>query len=274
MEDVSIQGYGITDRGLIRSTNEDYYAVQDNLFLVADGMGGHNAGEIASKLTIETILMNMKDFFESNSIDNESEEEYKNLIISTIKKANNKIIQTAIKEPSYQGMGTTLILALFQKPNLIHIANVGDSRAYLFRENKLNMISEDHSLANIMIDGFNLKNEDVKSNFYQKYLTRAVGINSKIKPYYILIPMIPGDKILLCSDGLWNMIGEKEIMTILKKNITDKLKCKKLIRKANELGGLDNITAIIISVTEKIHHDKTGEKTFVFKSRKYLERNY
>jgi len=143
-------------------------------------------------------------------------------------------------------MGTTLVLALFQKPNIMHIANIGDSRAYLFRKNKLKMISEDHSLAKVLSENLNLNNKG-KITRYKNYLTRAIGIDLKIEPYYQQINVISKDKILLCSDGLWNMISEKDIINVLKKNIPDKLKCTDLIKKANNEGGFDNITAIIIS---------------------------
>ncbi|MCJ7572083.1 MAG: Stp1/IreP family PP2C-type Ser/Thr phosphatase [Candidatus Thermoplasmatota archaeon] len=247
MKNISIQGYGITDKGLIRPTNEDYYALDKNLFLIADGMGGHRAGEIASRITVESILMNKKDFFKSNSIGNEPRVNYMTQIIRMISNANMKVIQEAKREPRYIGMGTTIVMALFQKPNTMHIANVGDSRAYLFRKKQLRIISEDHSLAKVMMYDFDLNQEEIQHNRYQNYLTRAIGINSKIEPYYTSISLIPGDKILLCSDGLWNMITDKEIINVLQKNKSDELLCKELIEKANESGGIDNITTLLIS---------------------------
>jgi protein phosphatase len=211
--------------------------------MVADGMGGHNAGEIASKLTIDSILMNIKN--------KKYTKDYQNLILKLINNANREVIQKAKKKPNYKGMGTTLVLALFQKPNILHIANVGDSRAYLFRKNKLSMISEDHTLSKIISDNLNLNIQNQKSNHYRNYLTRAVGINLKIEPYYKLITLISEDKILLCSDGLWNSTSEKNIINILQKNKSDQLKCKEFIKKANNEGGFDNITVIIISISKQ-----------------------
>jgi protein phosphatase len=215
--------------------------------MVADGMGGHNAGEIASKLTINSIIDDTKYSFTSKRKNKESEIDYQKLILKIINNANKKVIQKAIKNPIYKGMGTTLVLAFFQKPNIMHIANVGDSRAYLFRKNELSMISEDHSLANVLSDKLNLNNQ--KSAHYKNYLTRAIGIDTKIKPYYEFITILPEDKILLCSDGLWNMISEIDIINILKKNISDQMKCKEFIKIANKKGGFDNITTIIVSIS-------------------------
>jgi protein phosphatase len=247
MKDLIVQGYGISDKGLLRSTNEDCYSIQDYIFMVADGMGGHNAGEIASKLTIESILKDSQYIFTSKRKNQEFILDYKKLILKIINNANKKVIQKAKKNTIYKGMGTTLVLALFQKPNIMHIANIGDSRAYLFRKNKLIMISEDHSLAKVLSDNLNLKNNQ-KNNRYKNYLTRAIGIYSKISPYYQQINVISEDKILLCSDGLWNMVTETDIINILNKKISDQLKCKEFIKKANNKGGFDNITAVIISV--------------------------
>ena len=247
MKDLIVQGCGLSDIGLLRSTNEDYYFIQDNIFLVADGMGGHNAGEIASKLTINSILEDTKNSFTSKIKNKENATDYQKQILKIINNANKKVIQKAEKNPIYKGMGTTLVLALFQKPNIMHIANIGDSRAYLFSRNKLSMISEDHSLAKELSDNLNLSNNE-KSTRYKNYLTRAIGIELKIEPYYQQINVISKDKILLCSDGLWNMISEKDIINVLKKNISDQFKCKEFIKKANKKGGFDNITAVIISV--------------------------
>jgi len=248
MKDLTVQGYGISDRGLLRQTNEDYYSIKDDIFMVADGMGGHNAGDIASKLTINSILEDTKYALSSMNTIKEPAMEIQKLLFKIIKNANKKVIQKGKNNPMFKGMGTTLVLAYFQKPNIMHIANIGDSRAYLFRKNKLIMISEDHSLAKMLSDNLNINYKNHKDNRYKNYLTQAIGIDLKIKPYYQQINLISEDKILLCSDGLWNLISEKDIINILNKNKSDKLKCKDMIKKANNKGGFDNITAIIISV--------------------------
>lgn len=250
MDHVTLHGYGCTDIGQNRSFNEDYYDMNTFLFVIADGMGGHNAGEIASKLAVESIMNFINCIDDSEFNKNSDEIQVQQIIHDAIVKTNETVFKKSLQKIEFKGMGTTLVLALFQKPNTIHIANVGDSRAYLFRNGKLKMLTEDHSITATMLrDGIITKFE-AKKHPYCHHLTRSIGTSNNIKAFTSFFNIIPGDIILLCSDGLWDVLSDKEITGLLQKHTSPKKICEDLIARANELNSSDNISSIVIMVSK------------------------
>lgn len=251
MGDLVLQSYGCTDIGHQRSLNEDYIEIKDSLFVLADGMGGHNAGEIASRLAVETII----DFFDSikrkKSFKSVNNAKIQEIIHDSIIKTNETVYQESVNNRRLEGMGTTIVLAFFQKPETMHIANVGDSRAYLLRDDTLNLLTEDHSVtASLLRDG-TISKVEAKTHPYRHHLTRSIGTSNKIKPFTTFFNVSIGDKLLLCSDGLWNVLSDKDIIALLQKNVTSKKICNLLTKRANELQSKDNVSSIVIGITEQ-----------------------
>lgn len=247
---VTLHRYGCTDIGHNRSLNEDFYGMNNFLFVLADGMGGHNAGEIASKIAVNQTLNFIKGSDISKVHSPSDVNQVQRIILTAIKKTNGLIFKKALQIPAYHGMGTTLVVAMFQKPNTMHIANVGDSRAYLFRNNSLDVLTEDHSVTADMVRDGNISQSDAKEHPYRHYLTRSIGNTSTVEPFFRSVPVLPNDIFLLCSDGLWDILPEEEIVCILRTYSSPRIMCKKLISQAHELQSNDNITCIVITVSK------------------------
>lgn len=248
---LQIEAYGCSEIGNARFKNEDYFGISDNVFIVADGMGGHKAGEVASKLTVETIIDFFNNFY-NNEFNKKKENkiDYQRVIDKALKKTNQDIKHKSQVNFNYNNMATTIVFSLFQKPDIMHIANVGDSRAYLFRKGELKIITEDHSLTGEMFRQGYITEDEIKNHPYRNQLTRAIGINGKIEEYYTSLELFTGDKIILCSDGFWNVISEKEIKNILLNDESSQKNCNDLIKLAKNYKGSDDITAIVINVKD------------------------
>jgi protein phosphatase len=238
-EDLFVKVYGLSDKGLVRSKNEDYYFYNDNIFIVADGVGGHNAGDLASKLTVEVLMDHFNDKeYQINDLSNE--------MLNAINEANNSVFEKSKEKKEYRKMGSTLVLALWSEPDNLFVANVGDARAYIFRKNNLELISKDHSVVRNMINKGEITVENARKHPYRNMITQAIGLEPEIKPYSTKKRIKDGDIILLCSDGLWDMLTDEEIKKYLSKNLEPKELCKKLINAANNAGGVDNITVLVL----------------------------
>lgn len=234
----------ITDVGLIRENNQDsYFASSEKdfpLFIVADGMGGHKAGEVASQLAVETIREKLESVIE----DLTDEEAIKYNINKAILAANEKIYKTSLENPDCKGMGTTLTLAYIYDSKII-LAHVGDSRAYIIRD-KMEQITEDHSLVNELIKNGSITPEEALKHPQKNMITRALGTSSSIIVDFYVVDYVTNDIMLICSDGLSNMISEKEMFMIIKNEEDLNLATKRLVLRAKDNGGKDNITAILI----------------------------
>ena len=240
---------GLTDIGLKREINEDYISLPNEnegikLFILADGMGGANAGEKASCLATKVV----RDYVRAHFIEIERNKEgLENLIRNAIKTANKEVIKMGNSAPEYSGMGTTLIVVLIYRGR-IHIGHVGDSRVYRLRQNVFRQITKDHSYVQELVKQGEISQDEAKVHPQKNMLMRAIGVEDEVKPDIITKGFVKGDIILICSDGLTNMVDDKYIYEIIMKNIYDiNVACKKLIEKANRNGGLDNVSAIIIS---------------------------
>lgn len=234
---------GLSDLGLVRKNNEDFFLIDKdiNLFLVADGMGGYQKGEVASQLTCETMGFYLKNLFAPEKADF-NEENLKNAVLE----ANLKIREKITESKDLEKMGTTLVGILI-KPDRLIIANVGDSRAYRFRNNKLEQISIDHSLVQES-KAAGLKRE-LPSQF-KNIVTRALGMKDSVLPDIYTIPYLKNDKYILCSDGLHGLVADNKMKDILSGSNNLIEKAQALIDAAKKAGGKDNITCVIIEMLE------------------------
>lgn len=235
----------LTDIGCVRSKNQDSFFLSNEcdfpLFIMADGMGGHNGGEIASSDAIRII----KGFFLENKEKLTNKKNIRNIIAESIQKANINIYKKSLEIPEYNGMGTTISLCYIFK-NHIFIGHVGDSRIYKIENNNILQITEDHSLVNELIKKGEITKEEAKNHPQKNMITRAVGTSFDIEVDILEIKYKKDDKVLLCTDGLFNMVYEDQILEIIRDNTSIKESGEKLVQRAKENGGLDNISIIII----------------------------
>ena len=244
-----LETYSATDIGRKRQLNQDYVfssakplGNMPNLFIVADGMGGHNAGDYASKCTTETVVSEIQNSFEKNPTI---------IIKKAIKTANAKIRKEASEHENLFGMGTTLVTATIIGKYL-QVSNIGDSRLYLLNKDGLRQITEDHSLVEEMIRLGGLSREDARLHPDKNIITRAIGAKDEVEADFFTEELETGDIVLMCSDGLTNMLEDKEIEAILLNPEKEELiqKGDALIKSANENGGKDNIAVVLVRLVE------------------------
>ncbi len=254
---------GLSDVGLQREHNEDSFVVlkEYDLFVVADGMGGHRAGDVASKLATETI----SEFFKSTANEdvtwpfhfdtNLSEEE--NRLLTGIRVANRQIFERSTRSREYHGMGTTVVGAMFSpSKKRMYIGHVGDSRCYRVREGKIEQLTRDHSLINDYLLAMPDLTDEQRSELPKNVITRALGMQDQVVVDLQHDDPQPGDIYILCSDGLSGMIEDSEIQNIIQKSANIGDACRELIAKANEHGGEDNITAVVIKIEDLTESEK------------------
>ena len=244
-----------TDAGMVRSHNEDSVAYDSGLGLVAlaDGMGGYNAGEIASEIAVSVVKREVAQYFQSGGSllerDAQSGEERSvSLMLGSITKANDSIYNAAVGQPQYAGMGTTIVSALFYN-NRVVVGHVGDSRMYRFREDELTQVTRDHSFLQEQIDSGVISAEEARFSRNKNLVTRAVGIDEKVEPEVHIYDVQVGDIYLLCSDGLNDMVEDEDIESILhamQGNLP--LAVEQLVQIANDQGGRDNISVILVKI--------------------------
>ncbi len=236
---------GLTDVGRSRKQNEDHWAADTprGVFVVSDGMGGRVAGELASKIVVDVLpdfllkhLERFRDLEGANA---------KQAVMQSIIELSELIHRESSKRPDFFGMGATVVLAVIRATQAL-IAHVGDSRAYLFREKMLQSITKDHSIIQIMIDMGQLTPENAATHPARSQITQFVGMESQVFPDVKYLELRPGDRILLCSDGLTGMVDDAGISEILSTHSDPEAACQMLIAAANNAGGKDNITAIVI----------------------------
>lgn len=232
-----------TDMGRLRNSNQDSVFCDENavgrfpnLFLVADGMGGHKAGDLASRLCIEEVVSQIQSSTARTPV---------SAFEQAIDAANQKVFQCANEDYELAGMGTTVVGATVEG-NTAYIVNIGDSRLYRMHD-WLEQITVDHSLVEEMVQSGEIQKEEMRTHPNKNIITRALGTDSTVRPDYFEIKVEEGDVLLLCSDGLTNMVEDREIETILKTHREDiKLAGENLIQQANEAGGKDNISVILV----------------------------
>jgi protein phosphatase len=242
MRIIILKAYAKTDIGAKRQTNQDYIFCSmqpvgslPNLFIVADGMGGHKAGDLASRYTVEEFLRSVRESGAENPI---------SIIEDAVRTANLALIDKSKESIDYEGMGTTLVVATFIDRSL-YIANVGDSRLYIIN-NEIQQITRDHSLVEEMISLGEIDRKNARTHEKKNIITRAIGVDTEVVADFFEVEYSKGDIILMCSDGLSNMIEDSDIKAIVNDGndlleITDTL-----IDVANNNGGKDNISVVLI----------------------------
>ncbi len=239
-----MKSFSKTDIGNKRSMNQDCLYCSENpvgsfqnLFIVADGMGGHRAGDHASRLCIDSMV---------SSIERSENKTPVTLFEEAVAYANQTVYQEAQEKQEYEGMGTTMVAGTLQG-NTLYVANIGDSRLYLLRE-ELTQITRDHSLVEEMVEIGNITEREARVHPQKNIITRALGIDENVQADFFEIQVQDSDIILLCSDGLTNMVEDEEIEYIIRHSNTLEEAGNALIKKANENGGNDNITAVLVEV--------------------------
>ena len=231
-----------TDVGRARDRNEDSFFAGTVVFAVADGLGGHNAGDVASKLAIEPIKAL------DHRVDGMASDRLAEALADSVLAANRAVYQRAQGDAKVRGMGTTLTAVAFSD-GTAHIAHVGDSRCYLLRGEAMNQLSADHTLVARMVQEGKLTPEQAEVHPQRSILTRALGAEPEVDVDSLDVALLPGDRILLCSDGLSSVIGEERIREILTSNDDLDAASAALVAEANAHGGPDNITVVLIEVT-------------------------
>jgi protein phosphatase len=254
---MQFESFGITDKGIVRDHNEDSLLANDTdgLFLVADGMGGLSKGDIASKIAVETI----EHFIQDSRLEDitwpiKPLQEYsleENRLLAAISLANWNIFNEALKDPVNRGMGTTLVGFLVDGDQLV-IANIGDSRMYLIKENRIQQITDDHSLVMEEVRKGTMTLEEARVHPHKHVINRALGISETTQADISTMTLESTDLYLICSDGLTNMLTDEELFSLARANAENGLKttAEKLIEAAKRNGGKDNITVVLVSFHE------------------------
>ena len=237
-----LEAFGLSDPGCVRSNNEDYYLLAPalGLYLVADGMGGAQAGEHASQLAAETV----------------GEFVYKagahepGMLARAFEEANRRVLEAANLDATLAGMGTTLV-AVLQANGDAYVTSVGDSRAYLYKDGQLAVVTEDQTWVNEVGRRLGIEEAQLKSHPMRHVLTMAIGVSESLRTHSYVFPLQPGVLVLLCSDGLHGVISDELIAGVLADEGTLEDKAKKLIELARGAGGPDNITTVLLRVTDK-----------------------
>lgn len=240
-----MRAFAKTDVGKAREMNQDYYYIsnpedQAQIFILADGMGGYNGGEIASKLATTSALSYIQSNFENVP---KEREDILNLIKSAMEYANMVVYEKSKEDKELENMGTTLEICIIYG-NKMYIGHVGDSRIYRIRKEFIRKITHDHSYVQKLVKDGTITQEEAENHPKKNMLMKAIGCTAFVEPDVTVKGFIKDDIVLICSDGLTNMVEEQEIYNIVTKEGT--LAAEKLIQKANDNGGYDNITAIVI----------------------------
>jgi protein phosphatase len=247
---MKVTGHGLSDVGKKRTRNEDCFFVSDKLqlYVVADGMGGHSGGEYASRLavsTMEEVISSMNTDPEATVISgvNSEDTEYGDRLRYAIEVASQKIFDQALYDPELKGMGTT-ITAMIVDNGHAYVTNVGDSRVYLLRDGKIKQITTDHSLVSEQMRAGLISSGDARKHKLKNIITRSVGYQEEVDIDLTSFELKPYDRVILCSDGLTNMVDDEIInQSVMGHDV--KASCQELVRIANENGGDDNISVVI-----------------------------
>jgi len=251
---VKLVAGGKTDRGLKRTHNEDSLSVCPdlNVFIVADGMGGHNAGEVASRAAIRSVL----EFLRQCESDSESTwpfgvesglSEFENKLLTAIRLANRDVCNLSLERREYAGMGTTIVAALFDpEDHRVALAHVGDSRCYLVRDGELRQLTLDHSWVSEQVQKKILTEEEARNHRWKNVITRALGNKLDVEIDVQVAEVRNGDVFLLCSDGLSSMVEDDALLEIVENHEDLDEGCERLVQSANDQGGQDNISVVLV----------------------------
>jgi protein phosphatase len=264
---LTLDAHGATDAGRRRPSNEDAVLIREDLalYLVADGAGGHAAGEIASRLALRSI----ENFFGATIRATHARPEFDRFGISrdarrlssAVLKANRDVREVAESSPTHKGMGTTIVAASFSPTSgLLHVAHVGDSRCYRLRGEHLELLTQDHSIATDIVERRPDLEDEVLDRLPKNVVTRALGMNAELRISLRSFTVVAGDKYLLCSDGLHGMLSAEELAETLGRHEPPEATVRRLIAIANTAGGPDNIAALVIDCQGGHEHARPADE--------------
>ncbi len=248
---MKIFAFVLSDKGLARTHNEDsFFADKDlGLFVVADGMGGHSAGDVASRMAVEVLsgyirksCSGIEPLIGSSGLGRSAAS---NRLVSGIRLANQVVCDAAKNYPSWKGMGTTIVAALVDG-NRVSIAHAGDSRAYLVRSGTISQLTDDHSVVAERVRKGLMSKEEAEGSGIRNLITRALGNDEALEVDVTEIHIVDGDRLLLCSDGLSTMVADEEVLKIMANDDAPESACTRLVDAANNNGGTDNITVVAV----------------------------
>ena len=242
-----MQAWGLTDPGMIRKQNQDFYSMiklgrDQFLAIVCDGMGGAKSGNIASKMAADVFIEEVR----RNARGNLRPERIDTMLQDALELANKAVYEQSQLDEEYRGMGTTLVAAFFQKDQ-VTVLNVGDSRAYLCTDNGITGVTTDHSLVEMMVQRGELTREQAKFHPGKNLITRAVGTEQQVECDLFHLTMSKGSSLLLCSDGLSNVMSDQEILFEVVHGVHKKDCCQRLLHIANYRGAPDNVTVVLVA---------------------------
>lgn len=243
-----MRAWGMTEPGMIRTQNQDAYSIvklnrEQLLVIVCDGMGGARSGNIASSMAVEVFVGEVQ----RTARNNMKPEKVDAMLCSALELANKAVYEQSQISEEYKGMGTTLVAAFFQKDR-VTVANVGDSRAYLFNHEGVDAITTDHSLVEMMVQKGELTRETAKSFPGKNLITRAVGTENNVECDLYHVQLHKGDNVLLCSDGLSNQLSDQELLFEVIHGTNKSDCCQRLMNIANYRGAPDNVTVVLVSI--------------------------
>ncbi len=236
-----------TDTGAKRKNNEDAFFVMknDGIYILADGVGGTNSGEIASRTAVNEVAQ----YFEENPLVATGKAEICTEIFTAIRRANFRVYDMAQRVPSNRGMATTMVVACIRGKD-VFLANVGDRRAYLYESGVLSQLSEDHTYVNALLKAGVISEKEAENHMDKNMITKAVGAEFEVKPDFFHITLTAEACILLCTDGLYGEVSDKDMARVFDEGLNMTQTCEELVEMANKNGGHDNITVICIKLTE------------------------
>jgi serine/threonine protein phosphatase PrpC len=255
---LQVRASGISDVGLKREGNEDSFSTKDSLglYIVADGMGGHLAGEVASRVAVEMINKSFGRWIEEETSEDQlfgnpdrSLTKRGNYILGSIRLANRVVYEMAVEQEQYHGMGTTAVV-LVVTPTLIIAANVGDSRIYMLRDGNIERLSKDHSIVAEQVEMGMMTEEEAETSPLRHVLTRNLGSAENVEPDIFEIEPSNNDRFILCSDGLTDLVSDKEIREMIQNEENPEKLCRKFIEMALKRGGHDNTTVVSVFLTD------------------------
>ncbi len=232
-----LESFGTTDLGSVRTNNEDFFLLvpECGLYVVADGMGGAQAGEHASRLAAETVVSYVREHPQAEAA----------VLAQAFEEANQKVMSAASSDAGLEGMGTTLVAALEAPPEIL-IASVGDSRAYVYDDGLLHVITEDQTWVHEVGRRLGIDEESLKTHPMRHVLTMAIGVSAQLRIHSYALKPQPGTQILLCSDGLHGVVEAEQIAGALNLDGSLENKCQRLVEAAKKAGAPDNITAVLL----------------------------
>jgi serine/threonine protein phosphatase PrpC len=238
--------YGLTDPGCVRPRNEDAFYVdrEAGLFVVADGLGGHNRGDIAAQMVVKLLPKNLTHQLESVCRNQPTTTYYAEALRLSLIELNRQIRQLGDQDDNLQDMGATVVAVLLVNEQAI-IAHLGDSRAYLYRDGQLEKLTSDHSIVGLLVNRGEITPQEAENHPAKGRLTRYVGMMENVEPDIRIVDTRSGDRLLLCTDGLWGMLAESQLKAILAEDNAQEVTCRQLVEAGKRAGGQDNLTAVI-----------------------------